>query len=91
MPSHRQSLFTIRPEAVDRPEILMLLEKRDAYQASLYPAECCHFTDLRKLAADESQAIRLYQRHGYRLCSPFFPYGDDPLSVYMEKTLEGGS
>ncbi|ACT08166.1 GCN5-related N-acetyltransferase [Dickeya chrysanthemi Ech1591] len=162
MPTHCTPLFTIRPEAVDQPDILTLLEKLDAYQSTLYPPECCHFTDLRKLAADEliflvirrrdglavgcgaiwlrqpgegeikriyvepvcrgsgasnqlmrqlekqarlagcrvlrletgihqPQAIRLYQRHGYRLCSPFFPYGDDPLSVYMEKTLEGGS
>ncbi|NKI76307.1 GNAT family N-acetyltransferase [Dickeya sp. CFBP 2040] len=158
MPAHRLSLFTIRHEAVDQPDILTLLEKLDAYQSALYPAECCHFTDLRTVPADEliflvirhrdghavgcgalwlrqpgegemkriyveptcrgsgaadqlmrqleqqarlagcqvirletgihqPQAIRLYQRHGYRLCGPFFPYGDDPLSVYMEKML----
>ncbi|UCZ76497.1 GNAT family N-acetyltransferase [Dickeya zeae] len=158
MPTHCTPLFTIRPEAVDQPDILTLLEKLDAYQSTLYPPECCHFTDLRTLASDEliflvirhrdghavgcgaivlrqpgegemkriyveptyrgsgaadqllrqlekqallagcqvirletgihqPQAIRLYQRHGYHLRGPFLPYGDDPLSVYMEKRM----
>ncbi|ULR31904.1 GNAT family N-acetyltransferase [Dickeya fangzhongdai] len=37
----------------------------------------------------QPQMIRLYLRHGYRQRGPFFPYDDDPLSVYMEKTIAG--
>ena len=33
------------------------------------------------------EAIRLYQRLGYRFCGPFDGYVEDPLSVFMEKTL----
>ena len=36
-----------------------------------------------KLAA----AIRLYERFGFARCGPFGDYGDDPLSVFMEKQL----
>lgn len=32
-------------------------------------------------------AIRLYERLGYQRCAPFPPYGNDPLGVYMAKTL----
>lgn len=158
MSPHHSPLFSIQPEAVDQPEVLALLAELDAYQSTLYPAECCHFTDLRTVAVDkliflvirhangqavgcgaivlrkpgesemkriylspecrgsgvadqllrqlekrahqagcwvirletgihQPQAIRLYRRHGYQIRGPYPPYGDDPLSVYMEKTL----
>ena len=33
------------------------------------------------------EAVRLYQRAGYRPCGPFGPYGEDARSLYMEKAL----
>jgi putative acetyltransferase len=35
-------------------------------------------------------AVRLYERLGYTKRGPFGEYSDDPLSVYMEKHLDGG-
>ncbi len=35
------------------------------------------------------EAIRLYQRLGYRACAPFGSYREDPLSLFMVKTLAG--
>jgi putative acetyltransferase len=32
-------------------------------------------------------AVRLYQRFGYEVRGPFGDYPDDPLSIFMEKTL----
>ena len=32
-------------------------------------------------------ALRFYQRLGYQRCAAFAPYGDDPLGVYLSKTL----
>ncbi len=32
-------------------------------------------------------AVRLYQRFGYEVRGPFGDYSDDPLSIFMEKTL----
>ncbi|SLM61859.1 hypothetical protein DAQ1742_00792 [Dickeya aquatica] len=40
-----------------------------------------------KTGIHQPQAIRLYLRHGYRVRGLFPRYDDDPLSVYMEKTL----
>ena len=33
-------------------------------------------------------AHRLYERHGFTKCGPFGDYPDDPLSLFMEKTLD---
>ncbi len=35
-------------------------------------------------------AIRLYRRAGYSVREPFGGYGDDPLSLFMEKSLVCG-
>ncbi len=35
----------------------------------------------------QPDAIRLYEKCGYAKCGPFGDYTDDPLSVFMEKTL----
>ncbi|WP_439124254.1 GNAT family N-acetyltransferase [Marivita sp.] len=32
-------------------------------------------------------ARRLYERHGFTYCAPFGDYVDDPLSVFMTRTL----
>ena len=36
---------------------------------------------------DQLEAVRLYERSGYRYRSPFGGYPDNGLSVFMEKTL----
>ena len=36
----------------------------------------------------QPEAIGLYRRFGYRDCGPFGSYGPDPLSLFMEKTLD---
>ena len=33
------------------------------------------------------EAIGLYRRHGFAECGPYGDYGDDPLSVFMQKPL----
>lgn len=49
-------------------------------------ARFCHTlrleTGIRQLAA-----VKLYERCGYQTCRAFAPYVDDPLSIFMEKTL----
>lgn len=35
----------------------------------------------------QPQALRLYEKSGYTRRGPFGEYGDDPLSVFMEKDL----
>ena len=35
----------------------------------------------------QPEAIALYTRCGFERCGPFGGYADDPLSVFMEKTL----
>lgn len=35
----------------------------------------------------QREAIRLYERCGFRRIAPFGPYTDDPLSLYFEKAL----
>lgn len=35
----------------------------------------------------QPEAIRLYEKSGYRRCGPFGAYAEDPLSIFMEKTL----
>jgi len=35
----------------------------------------------------QSEAIGLYEAHGYCMCEPFGDYLPDPLSVFMEKKL----
>ncbi|MCH6564486.1 MAG: GNAT family N-acetyltransferase [Proteobacteria bacterium] len=38
---------------------------------------------------EQAEAIGLYQGLGYHECPPFGDYKPDPLSVFMEKELEG--
>lgn len=35
-------------------------------------------------------AVGLYKRFGYQVCGPFGGYPDDPLSIFMEKSLAAG-
>jgi putative acetyltransferase len=35
----------------------------------------------------QPEALGLYERHGFTRCGPYGDYGDDPLSVFMSKTL----
>jgi putative acetyltransferase len=35
----------------------------------------------------QPEALALYKRCGYERCGPFGAYSDDPLSVFMQKTL----
>ena len=35
----------------------------------------------------QPEALGLYARHGYQRCGPFDKYTNDPLSVFMQKTL----
>lgn len=35
----------------------------------------------------QPEALGLYERHGFTVCGPYGDYGDDPLSVFMQKTL----
>ena len=35
----------------------------------------------------QPEAVALYERAGYERCGPFGSYADDPLSVFMVKTL----
>jgi putative acetyltransferase len=37
----------------------------------------------------QPEALGLYARCGYERCGPFGAYADDPLSVFMQKTLAG--
>jgi putative acetyltransferase len=37
----------------------------------------------------QPEALGLYARCGYARCGPFGAYTDDPLSVFMQKTLAG--
>ena len=36
----------------------------------------------------QPEAIACYQRAGYQRCGPFGKYLEDPLSIFMQKTLE---
>jgi len=36
----------------------------------------------------QPEALRLFEKMGYRRCGPFGDYPDDPLSVFMEKDLK---
>ncbi len=38
---------------------------------------------------EQSEAIGLYQSLGYHKCPPYGDYKPDPLSVFMEKELQG--
>jgi len=35
----------------------------------------------------QPEAIGLHRRHGFAECGPYGDYGDDPLSVFMQKPL----
>jgi putative acetyltransferase len=35
----------------------------------------------------QPEALGLYERHGFTRCGPYGDYGDDPLSVFMQKPL----
>jgi putative acetyltransferase len=39
----------------------------------------------------QPEALGLYARCGYQRCGPFGAYADDPLSVFMQKTLVGAN
>ena len=36
----------------------------------------------------QPEALGLYERHGFTVCGPYGDYGDDPLSVFMQKRLD---
>ncbi|RZT04267.1 putative acetyltransferase [Duganella sp. CF402] len=36
---------------------------------------------------ENPEALALYARHGFERCGPYGDYPDDPLSVFMRKTL----
>jgi putative acetyltransferase len=35
----------------------------------------------------QPEALRLYERHGFKVCGPYGDYRNDPLSVFMQKQL----
>jgi len=35
----------------------------------------------------QPEALGLYERHGFTRCGPYGDYGDDPLSIFMQKRL----
>lgn len=37
----------------------------------------------------QPEAVGLYEAVGFRRISPYFPYRPDPLSIFMEKALDG--
>lgn len=36
----------------------------------------------------QPEALSLYERYGYQRCGPYGDYGDDPLSIFMRKTVQ---
>ncbi len=150
-------MITIARESPDQPDVLALIAQLDAYQHTLYPAECVYALDLTSIAAQEivcvvardnagramgcgalvlmpeygelkrmftsphsrgqgiakkilvtlesaaansncavvkletgpfqMEALSLYARCGYQPCGPFGTYRDDPMSVFMQKSL----
>ncbi|WP_312686251.1 GNAT family N-acetyltransferase [Kosakonia sp.] len=46
----------------------------------------CHTLRL-ETGIRQLSAIKLYERCGYQTCPAFAPYQDDPLSLFMEKSL----
>lgn len=56
---------------------------------SLKAAAMASTCSVLKLESGSSQpeALALYAGCGYQRCGPFGDYADDPLSVFMEKTL----
>jgi putative acetyltransferase len=72
----------VRPESRGRgiaAQLLSFLEARAA-------AGGCHQLML-ETGIRQPEAIALYRRFGYTQRGPFNGYGDDPLSLFMEKTL----
>ncbi|EJR0235419.1 GNAT family N-acetyltransferase [Enterobacter hormaechei] len=49
-------------------------------------SRCCHTVRL-ETGIKQHAAIRLYQQCGYERRAAFAPYNEDPLSLFMEKTL----
>lgn len=49
-------------------------------------SRCCHTVRL-ETGIKQHAAIRLYQQCGYERRPAFAPYNEDPLSLFMEKTL----
>jgi len=39
----------------------------------------------------QPEALRFYERHGYRRCNAFGSYPEHPLSVFMSKSLNSGA
>lgn len=48
---------------------------------------CCCYTVRLETGIKQHAAIRLYQQCGYERRVAFAPYNEDPLSLFMEKTL----
>lgn len=42
-----------------------------------------------ELGAEQPEAMGLYRRFGFVECRPFGDYVEDPLSIFMEKRLDG--
>jgi putative acetyltransferase len=150
-------MITISLESPNQPDALALIAELDAYQHTLYPAECVYALDLTSIAAQEivcvvardnagvplgcgalvltpgygeikrmytlpqsrglgiakkilatlegaaasanrsllkletgplqKEALKLYAVCGYQPCGPFGDYRDDPMSVFMQKSL----
>src|SRR5262245_53650076 len=40
-----------------------------------------------EMGIHQPEALRLYEKAGYRRCGPFGDYSEDPLSIFMEKKL----
>lgn len=51
-------------------------------------AKGCHTLRL-ETGIEQPAAVKLYQRCGYQVRDAFVPYSADPLSVFMEKALNG--
>jgi ribosomal protein S18 acetylase RimI-like enzyme len=72
----------VRPEFRGRGFATRLLDHLEAYARSQ------HFDLLRlETGVFQTEAIRLYERMGFRRIPPFGPYTNDPLSLYYEKLL----
>ena len=72
----------VRPEARGQglaKRMLSLLEQEAAQRGSTqYTLET---------GPSQPEAIALYERLGYQRCGPYGDYRDDPLSVFMRKTV----
>ena len=72
----------LRPAARGRGAAGQLIETLEARAAE----HGCH-TFMLETGPTMPEALKLYQRLGYQVCGPFGDYPDDPLSVFMQKTV----